>query len=184
MKKALLFTAAGTAAGMSVHLPVNAATYLTVEQAQKALFPTADRFESQPLSLTEDDRAKIEERCGVKVRLSEQKVWRAWKGKTDLGYVVVDEVYGKHEFITYAVGFDKGGSVGQVQILEYRESYGGDVRNPAWLKQFTGKDATAQLQLDKDIVNISGATLSCKHVTDGIRRLLATFEVKLHAGRG
>jgi len=29
------------------------------------------------------------------------------------------------------------------------------------------------VQIGRDIRNISGATLSCQHVTDGIRRLLA-----------
>lgn len=181
MKRAFLLSTSTLAA--AAHLPVYAATYLSVEQAQREFFPTADRFENHDLRLSDAERELIEKKSGVKVRLSQQKVWRAWKGKAELGYFLVDEVYGKHEFITYAVALDKAGAVNQVQILEYRESYGGEVRNPGWLKQFVGKDAKAQIQLEKDILNISGATLSCKHVTDGVRRLLATFEVKLHAGR-
>lgn len=181
MQKTLLFTV--TAAAAATQLPVYAATYLSVEQAQKEFFPSADRFEEHDIQLSDADKATIEQKSGVSVRLPQQKAWRVWKGGSELGYFLVDEVYGKHEFITYAVALDKAGAVNQVQILEYRESYGGDVRNPAWLKQFVGKKADAKLQLDKDILNISGATLSCKHVTDGVRRLLATFEVKL-AGQG
>ncbi|MGZ3661055.1 MAG: FMN-binding protein [Bdellovibrionota bacterium] len=176
MKKALLFTASAAAA--ATHVPVHAATYLSVEQAQKEFFPLADRFEPRDARLTDSEKELIEKKSGAKVRLPEQKAWRVWKGKTELGYFFTDEVYGKHEFITYAVAMSAAGQVSQVQILEYRESYGGDVRNPLWLKQFVGKNSGAQLQLDKDIVNISGATLSCKHVTDGVRRLLATFAVK------
>jgi Na+-translocating ferredoxin:NAD+ oxidoreductase RnfG subunit len=178
MKKLLVFTASAAAAAL--HLPVHAASYLTVEQAQKEFFPTADRFEPRTVTFSDADKELIEKKSGAKVRLPEQKAWRAWKGKTDLGYFLTDEVYGKHEFITYAVALDKAGQVSQVQILEYKESYGGDVKNPSWLKQFVGKGSTATLQLEKDIVNISGATLSCKHVTDGVRRLLATYEVKFH----
>ncbi len=176
MQKALLFTAAASAA---VPMSVHAATYLSVAQAQKEFFPAADRFEPHDLKLTEVEKIAVEKKSGAKVRLAEQKTWRVWKGKEQLGFFIVDEVYGKHEFITYAVAMEKTGKVQQVEILEYRESYGGDVRNPAWLKQFAGKNAQAPLQLDKDILNISGATLSCKHVTDGVRRLLALFEVKL-----
>ncbi len=29
-----------------------------------------------------------------------------------------------------------------MEILEYRESYGDEVRNPKWRAQFTGKTAT------------------------------------------
>jgi Na+-translocating ferredoxin:NAD+ oxidoreductase RnfG subunit len=184
MNKGLLFTVSSAAAATVTALPVHAATYLSVEQAQKEFFPAADRFEAHTVTLSDADRGRIEQKSGAKVRLPEQKAWRALKGKEELGYFLVDEVYGKHEFITYAVALDKQGAVNRVEILEYRESYGGDVRNPAWLKQFVGKNASAKLELDQDIVNISGATLSCKHVTDGVRRLLATFEVKLHAGQG
>jgi Na+-translocating ferredoxin:NAD+ oxidoreductase RnfG subunit len=176
MKKSLLFTA--TVAAAATHLPVHAATYLSVEQAQKEFFPTADRFESRDVKLSEAEKDLIEKKSGAKVRLPEQKAWRAWKGATDLGYFLTDQVYGKHEFITYAVALDKAGQVSQVQILEYKESYGGEVRNPGWLKQFVGKGAGAEMQLGKGVVNISGATLSCKHVTDGVRRLIATYEVK------
>ncbi len=35
------------------------------------------------------------------------------------------------------------------------------------------------LKLTEDIQNISGATLSSKHITDGVRRLLATYELVL-----
>jgi Na+-transporting NADH:ubiquinone oxidoreductase subunit NqrC len=68
---------------------------------------------------------------------------------------------------------------GTFEILEYRETYGGEIRNPAWRQQFVGKRFGAPVQLDKDIKNISGATLSSRHVTDGIRRLLVTWQLLL-----
>ena len=66
-----------------------------------------------------------------------------------------------------------------VEIMDYRETYGGEVRNPKWRAQFVGKANGAPLQLDKDIKNISGATLSSRHITEGVRRLLAFYEVAL-----
>jgi len=32
------------------------------------------------------------------------------------------------------------------------------------------------VQLNADIKNVSGATLSCKHVTDGVKRVLASLK--------
>jgi Na+-transporting NADH:ubiquinone oxidoreductase subunit NqrC len=66
-----------------------------------------------------------------------------------------------------------------IEILEYRESYGDQVRGAAWRAQFVGKKAGAPLRLGGEIKNISGATLSSKHVTDGVRRILATYAVAL-----
>jgi Na+-transporting NADH:ubiquinone oxidoreductase subunit NqrC len=66
-----------------------------------------------------------------------------------------------------------------IEILEYRESYGHEIRNDAWRRQFAGKSAADPLRLEQDIRNISGATLSCRHVTDGVRRLLALHDIAL-----
>jgi Na+-translocating ferredoxin:NAD+ oxidoreductase RnfG subunit len=90
---------------------------------------------------------------------------------------VVDEVVGKFELITYAVGLNADGSVKQVEVLSYRESHGQEIRLPAWRRQFVGKTAAAPLKVGDDIANISGATLSCSHVTEGIRRIVAVVDL-------
>ena len=51
--------------------------------------------------------------------------------------------------------------------------------NPKWRAQFLGKDDSEHLKLDEQIKNISGATLSCRHVTDGINRLTQTWKLVL-----
>jgi len=71
--------------------------------------------------------------------------------------------------------------VRQLEILDYHESYGGEVHLPAWRHQFVEKHHGSALQLNGDIKNISGATLSCGHITDGVRRLLATYALVLAA---
>jgi Na+-transporting NADH:ubiquinone oxidoreductase subunit C len=96
------------------------------------------------------------------------------------GWFIVDEVIGKHEFITYAVGLTNEGAVRGIEIMDYRESYGGQVRDPKWRAQFDGKTKAAPLQLDRDIKNISGATLSSRHITEGVRRVLALHDIALH----
>jgi Na+-translocating ferredoxin:NAD+ oxidoreductase RnfG subunit len=109
---------------------------------------------------------------------AEQQYGRRARGRL-LGWFIVDEVYGKHELITYAVGLSADGSVRQIEVMDYRETYGYEIRNPAWRRQFVGKRHGDALELDQDIRNISGATLSCRHVTAGVRRLLALHEVAL-----
>jgi uncharacterized protein with FMN-binding domain len=98
-------------------------------------------------------------------------VWRTVDG----GYFIVDRVVGKHEYITVAVGINANGTVKQIEIMEYNESYGYEVRDAAWRAQFVGKNAGSALQLNVDIKNISGATLSSKHITDGVKRLLQKY---------
>ena len=66
---------------------------------------------------------------------------------------------------------DPRGRVRHVDILQYRKSYGGEVRSPSWLAQFVGKTSRSPLQVGNDIRNISGATLSSMHVTEGVKRI-------------
>ena len=86
---------------------------------------------------------------------------------------------GKHEFITYALGLTAEGSVKQIEVMDYRETYGSEVRNEKWRAQFAGKNSKSKLILDEDIKNISGATLSSRHITDGVKRILALYELVL-----
>jgi Na+-transporting NADH:ubiquinone oxidoreductase subunit NqrC len=151
-----------------------AVQYLSVDQAQKAIFP-GKTFTPTPVRLTSSQRKAIEQASGVRVLRDEQQVWRVSNGD----WFIVDEVVGKHEFITYAVGLNADGSVKQIEIMDYRETYGGQIRDQKWRAQFVGKTTKSTLKLDSDIKNISGATLSCRHITDGVKRLLAFYEITL-----
>jgi hypothetical protein len=144
------------AAPLAISIPAAHATvYLSVEQAQQSLFAGA--------SFTPLDHG------------GRERVWRVSQG----GWFIVDQVLGKHELITYALGIDPQGHARGIEILEYRESHGGEVRDTGWRAQFAGKTAADPLQLDRDIRNISGATLSCRHITDGVKRLLKLYESEL-----
>ena len=106
----------------------------------------------------------------------------ARRGGATLGFVVTDAVVGKVELIDYAVGIALDGSVRQIEILSYRESHGFEIRLAAWRKQFVGRSASSALRIGDDIANISGATLSCTHVTDGVRRVVAVVALARRAG--
>ena len=156
----MVFWPTFVAAPLAVFAPAaHAAVYLSVDQAQQAIFPGA-RFTMEALASPDAPHRRL---------------WRVSEG----GWFIVDAVFGKHELITYAVGLAADGSVRGVEILEYLESYGYQIRDPAWRRQFAGKTARDPLKLDQDIRNISGATLSCRHVTDGIKRLLGFYESDL-----
>ncbi len=164
---------------MSIASTTYAAEYLTVEQAQKLAFPTATQFTWTPIVYTPDQVTAIQKLSGQKVLSRGEQVWRAQGANQFLGFFIVDYVIGKHLVIDYAIALDPDGRVKQVDILAYRESYGGEIRNRDWLAQFKGKTSRDALEVDKDIRNISGATLSSRHVTEGTKRVLAIYETCL-----
>ena len=141
-----------TAVVASIASPALAVQYLSVEAAQKLAFPSANHFVEY-----------------------DGKSWKAQAGDKLLGLFVLDHVIGKHLFIDYAVALDTNGRVMRVEILQYRESYGGEVRESSWLAQFVGKTSSSALKVGGDIRSISGATLSSLHVTEGVKRVLANY---------
>lgn len=153
--------------------------FLTVQQAQQVLFPHATVFLDSAISLTDAQRDDIKKIAGVRQRQNVQKAWRAEKNGELVGWFMVDEVIGKHDFITYAVAMTSEGKVLGIEILSYRETHGGQVRQPQWRNHFVGKTLQDTFKLGQDIPNISGATLSCRNVTDGVKRLLAIHQVVL-----
>ncbi|HSI48480.1 MAG TPA: FMN-binding protein [Ideonella sp.] len=157
----------------------HAADYLTAAQAQTLLFPAAKTFVDSSLKLSDAQRDKIKDQAGVRQRAEEQKAWRAERDGQLLGWVLVDEVIGKHEFITYATGISADGKVTGVEILSYRETHGGQVRDLSWRKNFVGKKLGEPFKLDEDVPNISGATLSCRNILDGVKRLLVIHQLYL-----
>ena len=164
-------------ASLAIVAPAHATVYLTVEQAQQLLFPGAEFVADNRAILPAQER-EIERVSGVSVRNRTLNLWRVSTG----GWFIVDQVIGRHDNIPYAIGLEADGSVRGIEILEYRESYGGQVREPLWRAQFIGKRHGAPLTLKRDIQNISGATLSCRHLADGVKRLLATYAFVI-AGR-
>ncbi|WP_051379096.1 FMN-binding protein [Derxia gummosa] len=159
-----------------------AVDYLTPEQAQKQLFPDADSFEQHTVALDPARMAQIEKKAGLPARTARWTVLQAKKGGAPLGWLVFDNVVGKFELITYAVALGTDGAVRQIEILSYRESHGGEVRLPAWRRQFAGKTGDAALKVGDDIANISGATLSCTHLTDGVRRIVTLMQLAREGG--
>lgn len=144
---------------------------MTVREAQKLMFPQAVAFGEVPKATVAGwiraASAGSTEAFSV-MRLS---VREARDDTQRLGYLVTDAVIGKFEKIDYAVAVGADGTIRRVEILRYREDHGQEVKRRSWLDQFVDKQAASTLKLDQDIDNITGATLSCSHLTDGIRRI-------------
>src|SRR5260370_40592964 len=136
------------AAIMSIASPAYAMQYLSIDEAQKQAFPSATRF--------------VEVQAG--------RVWKAEAGGRVAGFFIFDRVVGKHLYIDYAVALTPNGAVHSVEILQYRESYGGEIRSPSWLAQFVGKTSGRALKINGDIRNIAGPTLSSTQVAEARRR--------------
>jgi Na+-translocating ferredoxin:NAD+ oxidoreductase RnfG subunit len=159
---------------MSTPIIAQAKIYISADQAQKILLPNQSLTKNS-IIITDDLQEKMRSASSIRYPFKGERVWKAANGS----WLVIDEVIGKHEMITYAVALSPTGSVLGIEILEYVESYGYEVAELEWRKQFIGKTVNDPIKLNQDIQNIGGATLSCKHITDGVKRITVFFELAL-----
>lgn len=167
-------------APVAIVMPTYAADYLNEVQAQKVLFPAATEFSKKSVFLTETQILKIKDLAGVRQRTNQPMIWQVSHKKKQLGLFVVDEVIGKHEYITYATAVSPDGHVIGIEIMSYRETHGGEIKQENWRNNFKGKTLKDPFKLDSDVPNITGATLSCRNVLDGVKRILVLQQVLIN----
>src|SRR6516165_2665192 len=138
---------------MAIAQPLHAIQYLTIDAAQKLAFPSATRFVEAHVVYRPGDIEAIQRLSGQPVRTRGEQVWKAFAGDRLIGFFILDYVIGKHLVIDYSVSLEADGRVRRVDVLEYRESYGGEIRDASWLAQFVGKRHGSTLEVNTDIRN-------------------------------
>ena len=89
-----------------------------------------------------------------------------------LGFAFIGTAPSKTDTFEYLVVFDQNLIIKKVNVLVYREDYGGEIGSNRWLKQFVGKARTTELVVGKNIAAISGATISVYSMTNAVNQLL------------
>src|SRR5712691_7680224 len=107
------------------------------------------------------------------LRVDSATVLRVSRADSLLGFAAVGNVLGKDQPITFLVAIDPTDRLKDVDILVYREPYGGEVAYEPWRRQFRGKSTGDSLRVGKEIRSISWATIIVHTFTLGVRRMLA-----------
>ena len=149
--------------------------FLTLEDALDLAFPGAERIVKKKVSLDRKGKVAIAKAASIMLDDPHFLFYVGMEGDRPVGYMVVDNVIGQAEPITYMVAFYPDGKVKRIEIMAYRESRGGEVRYREFMKQYEGKSIRDPLRVGDDIRNISGATLSTASISFGVKKLLAVF---------
>lgn len=153
-----------------------AEVYLTEEEALKLMFPKSERIKKDIVRVSADKKKVVEERIGWKFPENDFEVFIGETGPQIDGYALIQNTIGKHKPMTYMVGVDNTGHVLNVELLVFRESRGSEVRTKRFNAQYEGKTVADPVRLNKDIINISGATMSVRSMTAGIKRVLVLVD--------
>ena len=153
-----------------------AEVFMSEEDGVKIMLPKSERIRKDVIKLSSEKKARIEERIGWKFPEQSFEVYIGESGDKIDGYALVQNTIGKHKPMTYMVGIDSKGQVSDIELLVFRESRGSEIRQKRFNAQYEGKTVSDPVRINKDIINISGATMSVRSMSAGIKRVLVLVD--------
>jgi len=154
----------------------HAEVYLTEDEAVQLMFPESKRIRKDIIRLTPEMKTRIEDRIGWKFPEEFFEVYIGETGSQIDGYALIQNTIGKHKPMTYMVGVDRTGVCTNVEVLVFREAKGSEVRTKRFNVQYEGKTVYDPVRINKDIINISGATMSVRSISAGVKRVLVLVD--------
>jgi len=150
--------------------------FMTEEEALKLMLPTSQQIRKETLRLSPDQKHLVESRIGWKFPEESFEVYIGETGASIDGYAMVHNTIGKHKPMTYMVGVDNRGRVTNVELMVFREAKGSEIGRKRFMVQYEDKTVWDPIRINKDIVNVSGATMSVRSLSAGVKRALVLID--------
>jgi FAD:protein FMN transferase len=150
--------------------------FLTEEQALMKVLPDCDEILYDEIILTDDEKNQLQNRLRRKIFENSFITYIGIKSGNVTGYAIITEEVGKFHPYTFIVSVSPGGKIRDIAILVYRESRGAEIAHKRFLYQFNGKSLNSPLRINKDIINITGATMSVVTMCTGVKKVLAVID--------
>lgn len=150
--------------------------FMTEEDAVKTILPKSQRVRKELIRLSQEKKELIEQRIGWKFPEDSFELYIGESGDKIDGYAMVHNTIGKYKPMTYMVGVDPKGTCTDVELLVFRDAKGSEVGRKRFNAQYDGKTVTDPIRINKDIINISGATMSVRSMSAGVKRVLVLVD--------
>ena len=143
----------------------------TREEALAQAFPGAE-IRAERVFLTEDQRSAAQVQSGVEVPSLLIARYVATAGGDSVGIAYVDTHVVRTKNESLLISLDPEGRIVRIEVTAFLEPL--EYTAPeAWLAQYEGQVLNADLNLNRTIRPIAGATLTARAATAAVRRVLA-----------
>jgi hypothetical protein len=154
---------------------LEAKTYLAQPQALQTAFPSY-QVERKTLFLTSAQVIQIEQVSGIKPDSLIYTYYVARSSAGVAGIAFFDRRIVRSMPVTYMAVVNPSGTINYVDILSFDEPE--DYLPPArWLALYKNRALDKDLAIGRSIPHITGASLTSQAMNDGIRLILAIYQV-------
>ena len=165
-------------------------TLLTEEEALKEVFFSGAEIEKETKELSGATLERIKERLGGSLVYTQEgsesapvesdttiDFYFAKKNGERKGVAIIDVEPGKWGPVTFIIGMTSdNATVKKVMVLSYQEIRGQPIARNSFMNQYRNKTSKSPLEVGKDIIPISGATISSKAATFTVRKAIVIYE--------
>lgn len=150
------------------------------EEALRLAFPNGETFRPVALAFSAEVQSKIEKKAQAKVLREVIECFQGVSQGQVTGYACIDNEIGRERFITYIIRIDHpAGEIRFIEVMEYREAVGAIVAYPHFTRRFKGLTAKDPIRAGMTVPRIIGATLSCRALAAGSRKILQVYDLYL-----
>jgi len=162
---------------------------LTKEDALKEVFFSGAEIEKETKELTGATLAKIKERLGGNLIYTQEgsesapveahtkiDFYFAKKDGERRGVAIIDVEPGKWGPVEIITAMTTDAVVKNVRVMSYQEQRGQPIARSSFMNQYNGKTSKSPLTVDKDIIPISGATISSRAATFTVKKAIVVYE--------
>jgi hypothetical protein len=152
-----------------------ATVYYSKDEAFELAFGAGAEIEAMPLFLSDEQAAKIEQAAQVKL---ESKLFTFHVGKRGgavLGYAAIESHTVRTQPETLMIVLSPTGDLARVEMLAFHEPP--EYQPPArWFEKLYRRPLQ-ELRLNQGVDGIAGATLSSGASLDGVRKIMAIYQI-------
>ena len=156
----------------------SAKVFASQKQALREAFPDATRIDRETKLIRKADLEKIKAITKEEDPPKVVVLHTAWRDDALIGYAHIDVHNVRTKPEAFMIVLTPTGVVRSVRVLAFHEPLD-YLPTDGWYEQFAGKTGQDRLRVGGDVHGVVGATLSARAAADGVRRMLAFWEVFL-----
>lgn len=166
-----------------------AITLLNQEEALKQVFPSGIKIEVETKELSGEMLNRIKERLGGSLIYEQEgsesehvegsnkiDFYFGVKDGKRLGLAIHDTQPGRWGPVEFMTAMDIKATVKAVVVMSYQEQRGQPIARRSFLNQYRGKTSQSPLTVGKDIIGVSGATISSRAATFTVKKAIVIYE--------
>ena len=158
-----------------IAVPASGKVFITFDEAIELAFP-ACTIKRHTIFLSKGQMEQARKIAGVEISSALVYPYVAMKDGKMMGIAYFDAHIVRTLPETIMITVDPEDRIQRIEVLDFNEP-SDYVPRTAWYQQFTGQRLDNDLAVKRNIRSIAGATLTARHTTDAVRRMMALHHV-------